>query len=151
MRGHPRQGPVGLALAARRLMCVLAAVAAAMSVPVAIVSCRNLAPKASAGRKNPFGGCAQCHVDVVDELAGGKHAAAGVGCIRCHGPSKAHAADENNEVKPDRMPGRDRIDSFCASCHKCTRPTPPLTAPAATPPKPKICTDCHGTHKIKLR
>ena len=86
--------------------------------------------------------------DVVDELAGGKHAAAGIGCIRCHGPSKAHLADENNEVKPDRMPKRDRIDSFCASCHKCSRPVKPVP-PAATRPKPKTCTDCHGTHKIK--
>lgn len=129
----------------------LLALAGAAWVAAAVISCGHLTLGGAGKTKtNPFGGCGMCHVDVLDELAGGEHLAADIGCVRCHGPSKAHLADENNEVKPDRMPSRDQIDSFCGSCHKCTRPVRPVR-PAATQPKPKICTDCHGTHKLKLR
>jgi len=90
---------------------------------------------------NPFGGCDMCHIDVADEVVGTRHQAKGVGCVKCHGRSLAHVRDENNEVKPDRVFPRNRIDAFCSTCHKCSRP-------AAAKPGRKVCTDCHGTHKI---
>ena len=82
----------------------------------------------------------------MDELAGTQHFARGVGCIPCHGPSKPHVADENNEVKPDRVFTKKTVDAFCVSCHKCSRPK--LTPP---PAKPQTCLTCHGAHKLRLQ
>ena len=90
---------------------------------------------------NPFGGCDMCHVDVADDVVGTRHQAKGVGCVKCHGRSVAHVRDENNEVKPDRIFPRNRIDAFCNTCHKCSR------SDAAKPIR-KVCTDCHGTHRV---
>ena len=47
------------------------------------------------------------------EMADSKHLAQGIGCTKCHGPSKEHVADEINEVKPDHTFTREQIDSFC--------------------------------------
>lgn len=121
---------------------------------VAVVSCRDVPPGTLGGRgpsappQNPLGGCGMCHVDVMDELAGTRHFAHGVGCIRCHGPSKPHLADENNEVKPDRVYTKKTVDAFCASCHKCSRPHATLTT---SPAKPQTCVDCHGAHKLRFK
>jgi len=98
---------------------------------------------------NPFAGCDMCHIDVVDELAGSRHEAEGVGCIKCHGPSRGHIRDENNEVKPDTVFARKDIDLFCVGCHKCSRPE--AAEPSSkTQSGQKVCTDCHGVHKISL-
>jgi hypothetical protein len=98
--------------------------------------------------ENPFAGCDMCHIDIVDELAGTKHEAEGVGCIKCHGPSRSHTQDENNEVKPDMVFVREDIDMFCSGCHQCSRP--PATAPSTKPLSAQmVCTDCHGVHKIR--
>ncbi len=96
--------------------------------------------------KNPLGGCGQCHVDVVDELAVSLHQKKEIGCVKCHGPSKGHSADENNEVKPDRVIVRKQVDAFCGDCHKCSRPAEP---PAADEEKRKVCIDCHGAHDLR--
>ena len=95
---------------------------------------------------NPFGGCDTCHVDVEDEVVGTKHDAEGVGCVKCHGPSEGHIADENNEVLPDRVFARSIIDGFCGECHECSRPAAGRTATAQA--KQKVCTDCHGAHDL---
>ena len=125
-------------------------------VLAAVVSCRDRPPGTLGGRraappprkKNPLGGCGLCHVDVVDELAGTEHAAYRIACIHCHGRSKAHLADENNEVKPDRVWTKKTVDVLCASCHRCERPQPALTA---SPTKPRTCADCHGAHKLRFK
>lgn len=124
----------------------------ASALAVACASCWHataVSPADSAGsaRKNPLGGCAMCHVDVVDDLKGTAHLAHGVGCIRCHGASKAHAADENNEVKPDRVLTRKTADGFCAGCHKCSRAAAAFPGKASA--RQKHCTDCHGAHTLR--
>ena len=105
------------------------------------------APQPVPEEGNPLGGCSQCHVDCEDELAGTEHLAEGVGCIKCHGPSKGHAADENNEVLPDKLYAREDIDSFCGECHECPRETD--HEPAVPRSEEKVCTDCHGPHDMK--
>ncbi len=96
---------------------------------------------------NPFGGCDMCHIDVADEVAGTRHHAKGVNCVKCHGASQGHVRDENNEVKPDRVFGREHIDPFCGTCHTCSRPEA-KKRPIRPKPDHKVCTDCHGVHRI---
>jgi hypothetical protein len=92
-------------------------------------------------------GCTLCHVDVEDEFVGTAHFTHDVGCRTCHGPSKGHLADENNEVKPDEMFARADVDRLCSDCHECERPGPAQAA-GATGPEHKVCTDCHGWHTL---
>jgi hypothetical protein len=95
--------------------------------------------------KNPLAGCTLCHVDVEDEYVKSRHFKEKVACTECHGLSKGHVADENNEVKPDEMFARKDVDRLCSECHDCSREAPsPKQAPP--PKKQLVCTDCHGAH-----
>ena len=98
---------------------------------------------------NPLAGCSLCHVDVEDEYVGTEHFKESVGCKTCHGPSKGHLADENNEVKPDEMFARKNVDRLCAECHDCDRPEPTKTLKGKDKNAP-VCIDCHGHHDQKL-
>lgn len=91
---------------------------------------------------NPLGGCVICHIDAEDELKGSAHYAEDVGCIACHGPSEGHAADENNEVKPDELFATEDVERLCGECHKCSR------LMAGAPPQRKVCTECHHPHGL---
>ena len=98
---------------------------------------------------NPLSGCSLCHVDIEDEFVGTLHFEEKIGCITCHGPSEAHLADENNEVKPDEVFARADVDRLCERCHECLRPKaekPELTAEGQR----KVCIDCHGPHDCAL-
>ncbi|MGE5246646.1 MAG: multiheme c-type cytochrome [Betaproteobacteria bacterium] len=84
--------------------------------------------------------CVECHSDVGDLRATGKHAH--VSCESCHGPLAAHASGEVE--KPPRPEGR----AICIRCH------------TASPSKPKAfpqivlsdhagdgpCIECHKPH-----
>lgn len=96
---------------------------------------------------DPFDGCDTCHVDVADQLAGTRHLAKRISCVKCHGPSRGHAKDENNAVKPDRVFARDDIDAFCGTCHKCSRSRRDRQL-TGTNSRRFVCSDCHGSHKI---
>ena len=111
----------------------------------ACASCLSLTG-GSPATANPFGGCVMCHVDVADEMKGDKHLVQGIGCVRCHGPSVAHSADENNEVKPDRVFTIANTDAQCRACHECS---PQVTAQVRI--RHKLCTECHGAHKLRER
>ncbi len=91
-------------------------------------------------------GCDTCHVDVVDQFVSSRHFQEEVGCTHCHGPSREHAADENNEIKPDEVLARSDIDRLCGECHKCTRP--PSKNTASPQVRPQVCTDCHSAHRL---
>jgi hypothetical protein len=93
--------------------------------------------------KNPLAGCKQCHVDVDHESIGSVHYDEKVGCTDCHGASEGHIADENNDVKPDEVFARENVDRLCSACHECFREEPAVAAPEA-----KVCTDCHGWHRV---
>jgi hypothetical protein len=97
--------------------------------------------------KNPLAGCTMCHIDVEDEFVGGVHYKEKVACVKCHGKSEGHVADENNEVKPEELFARKDVDRLCGVCHECPRPEE--AKPAAEPPR-KVCTECHGAHEFPV-
>jgi len=115
--------------------------------------------------RNPLGanaGCYVCHMTFVKEELSRVHLAAGVGCVRCHGPSAAHANDENiGATKPDITFSRAQVNPACRKCHPTHDADPAeviarwaqVTAKkfAGHPPSSPACTDCHGTHKIALK
>ena len=69
------------------------------------------------------GVCARCHVSSSLEWGISKHstiagAARVPDCVGCHGASKPHVADEQNSVKPDRVPRGAAIAALCKECHR---------------------------------
>ena len=94
-----------------------------------------------------LGGCQICHIDVADQLEGTEHARAAIGCITCHGRSKPHIEDENNEVKPDHIFKGPDIDDHCNTCHLDTCPQ---TQAHKRHKPPKTCAACHGAHAARL-
>jgi hypothetical protein len=101
--------------------------------------------------------CFVCHVNYMQEKIAVTHARAGIGCAKCHGPSDAHIADESwasggNGTAPDIMYPRDKIDSSCRVCHAREKiDTPEHQAVLADVPAAKVCTDCHGSHRLAQR
>jgi hypothetical protein len=101
--------------------------------------------------------CFVCHVNYMEEEVAVNHARAGVGCATCHGPSDAHIADESwasggNGTAPDRMYPRDKIHAACLTCHPRDKiDTPQHAAVLADVGGQKVCTDCHGKHRLPQR
>lgn len=103
-------------------------------------------------------GCYVCHMTFVSERLATVHAQNGVGCVKCHGTSAAHANDENiGATKPDIFfADRTKIDPSCQQCHKkhdvaadkiierfIQRELKPTDLDGLT------CTNCHGMHRIE--
>jgi cytochrome c553 len=101
--------------------------------------------------------CRECHEEQFQEKYGGAHR--NINCENCHGPSAAHAADENapkpprprerefclrchayDASRPNGFPQVDpqqhRPGKKCLSCHEAHDPVPPKT--------PETCGGCHG-------
>ncbi len=107
---------------------------------------------------NPLGAnaaCYVCHIPFVREHISKVHLKAKVTCIKCHGLSAPHANDEDiGATKPDIVFKRGQVDAMCAKCHK-THDAPAKAVVARYLHRCKslksaaVCTDCHGTHKIK--
>jgi len=101
--------------------------------------------------------CFVCHANYVDEELAVTHARRDVGCAKCHGASDAHIADESwasggNGTAPDRMYPRDQIDAGCMQCHpKDKIATPQHQAIFLDASGQKVCTDCHGNHRLPQR
>jgi uncharacterized CHY-type Zn-finger protein len=102
--------------------------------------------------------CFVCHANFKEEPFVLWHAKANIGCVRCHGNSADHIADENNLTPPNAMYWPSRVGLSCYGCH------PEHKAPARdvilrwqerlagkADPKRVLCTDCHGEHRLKLR
>jgi formylglycine-generating enzyme required for sulfatase activity len=85
------------------------------------------------------GVCARCHVFHVLEWGISKHVAEETNCQSCHGPSRAHVANERNEVPPDRLPRGPQIAQLCSSCHDAGCPK---TMQRVT------CEKCHHAHGL---
>ena len=96
----------------------------------------------AAGEENTA--CFVCHANYQEEKLTTLHAAADVGCTRCHGKSYPHRNDENHTTAPDKMFGADEIRAFCRTCH-------PKGDPDKRDLEKKPCTDCHGSHRLKVR
>jgi len=103
------------------------------------------------------GRCFVCHVNYMQEKLAVTHARANLGCASCHGPSDAHIADESwgsggNGTAPDIMYPRDKINPSCMTCHpKDKIDTTQHKAVFTDAPDRKVCTDCHGNHRLPQR
>ena len=89
--------------------------------------------------------CVECHTDVAEVRAAGRHAH--VGCEACHGALAAHAGNPD-DVKPVTPDPR----KTCIVCHTASISKPktfPQVVPADHAPKGS-CADCHKVHNPKL-
>lgn len=102
--------------------------------------------------------CYDCHVNYFEEQLAAVHAEKAVTCVDCHGASEAHKNDESNTTPPQIMYPRETIDAKCRECHK----THDAAAAAVIArwqdrglqklgPAELACTDCHGSHRLKIR
>jgi hypothetical protein len=112
--------------------------------------------------------CFVCHAnyDFNEEPLVFGHAKANIGCIQCHGESTRHSADEDGLTPPDRMFPKAHIRFNCLGCHdwvKLVASDKTKLDRADLPEKPdhqavleataqkKLCTDCHGDHRLGHR
>ena len=101
--------------------------------------------------------CFVCHANYLDEEIAVTHARAGIGCATCHGDSDAHIADESwgsggNGTAPDIMYPKDKIVPACMRCHPKDKIDTPEHKPVfIQSAEKKVCTDCHGDHRLAVR
>ena len=90
--------------------------------------------------------CLDCHEDVGDIKAKGKHA--GVNCEACHGPLAGHAADPS-AVKPQRLD----TTVLCARCHEANAAKPRRFPQVSSKEHSggAACTECHQPHSPGCR
>ncbi len=102
--------------------------------------------------------CYVCHANYKEEPFVQWHAKANVGCVKCHGDSPDHIADENNLTPPNTMYWPSKVGFSCYWCHPQHRAPPREVllrfqerVAGKVDPKRVLCTDCHGEHRLKLR
>lgn len=101
--------------------------------------------------------CYVCHVNYQQEAIAAEHARVGIGCKDCHGVSDEHIADESwasggSGTAPDRIFPLETINPFCMTCHTKDKIAVPQHAPVfAKGEDRKVCTDCHGKHRLHTR
>jgi len=143
----------------------------ASSVPEPNVS-SPLTVSVPASAKSPMADNSRCFVchgnyDFEDEPLASIHAKANIGCVRCHGASPQHSADEDGLTPPERMYRPSHIRFNCLSCHDWVKLVASDKAKqdhADLKEKPdhqavldgtrkdkKLCTDCHGDHRLSHR
>ncbi len=121
------------------------------------LGCQNQLGKtseASGASKADNGPCYVCHARYETEKLTARHAKAGIGCVRCHGASEAHRADEKAATPPDIMYTPAKVNPSCMTCHPQDQigrkwVHRPLFKDTTTPKK--RCTDCHGKHRLATR
>lgn len=101
--------------------------------------------------------CFVCHMNYMREDLAVAHARAQIGCADCHGDCDAHIADESwasggKGTPPGIMYPPAKVNPFCMGCHPRddidTEPHARLLAGTA---EKKLCTDCHGDHRLPVR
>ena len=89
--------------------------------------------------------CADCHDDVQERLANDSHA--GLSCVICHGPGKAHVDDPFEHPVP-----KEKDRTFCGRCHFTNSARPADVVAQVNPedhnPEFSECTDCHNPHEV---
>jgi len=99
--------------------------------------------------------CYVCHMTFVKEELSRVHFKEKVTCIKCHGLSAGHANDEDvGATPPEVVFKRNQIDPMCRKCHEdhdvaAKKVIARFLQRRISPARPAVCTDCHGTHKIK--
>ena len=101
--------------------------------------------------------CFVCHANYSEDELAADHAAADVGCTKCHGESHPHRNDENHTTPPDHMYALEAVVPLCQQCHQSAKIDPQKIEtvrreqsdkPAS---EPVVCTDCHGKHRLASR
>ena len=98
--------------------------------------------------------CHVCHMNYAQEALAVSHAQVGIGCQDCHGSSNEHCSDEDNITPATVLFPRTKIVPYCLKCHTedklagVEKHQPALTAPGQWQ---KVCTDCHDSHRLKVR
>ncbi|HNQ88680.1 MAG TPA: cytochrome c3 family protein [Verrucomicrobiota bacterium] len=112
--------------------------------------------------------CFVCHAnyDFDEERLVFSHAKASIGCVQCHGESTRHSADEDGLTPPDRMFRKSDIRFNCLGCHDWMKlvasdrtrqdradlqEKPDHQAVLDATASKKLCTDCHGDHRLGHR
>jgi hypothetical protein len=98
--------------------------------------------------------CHVCHINFADEPFAVSHAKQGTGCEKCHGPSDAHAGDEDNITPPDILFPADKLNVACMECHdraKLIRKEEHEKVFKDLVNSKDRCIDCHGKHKMARR
>lgn len=107
------------------------------------------------------GFCFVCHGNYRTNEFVNSHAAEGVGCATCHGPSEQHCEDEAHLTPPDVMFTRVSVNPACTRCHE--RPElkkqkhrfenrAVVYLDEKGPERELYCTDCHGKdHRLAKR
>lgn len=103
-----------------------------------LLSLPTLLP-AQASHLKQAGVCSRCHVVSVLEWQTSGHTPSGTTCAACHGASRAHVANERNEVSPDRLARGAAADSLCSSCHGSGCPSTDAS---------DGCLSCHHAHSL---
>ena len=128
-------------------------------------ACSACHGKAHAIARPSSAGCATCHADVVGELSHGVHAPKrdSPTCSSCHG--KAHALQSHSD--PRSQVAKPNVATTCGTCHAnpdfLSRHLIPIARPveayrlsvhgravASGNLKAATCSDCHGSHEIRL-
>jgi hypothetical protein len=119
--------------------------------PLSVDNSPNAGPGADNSR------CFVCHVNYMQEVLAARHARANIGCKDCHGEGDAHIADESwasggTGTPPDIMYPRAKINAACMTCHpKDKIDTEQHQVLFASTAEGKVCTDCHGNHRLTHR
>ena len=102
--------------------------------------------------------CYVCHMNYISEDVAVVHNQVGIGCATCHGQSDAHIDDESwasggNGTAPDIIYLPEQVNPFCMGCHPQDKlnAVPHEDVLAGKLPETKICTDCHGEHRLTNR
>ncbi|MBL7218921.1 MAG: hypothetical protein ISS69_02310 [Phycisphaerae bacterium] len=136
---------------------VLLGCATVVGLMLFVVGCLCNSAMKAGDKNNPLGpnaACYVCHMTYVKEPMSRLHLKHKVYCIDCHGTSAAHANDEDiGATKPDIYFKRDQVNGSCRKCHEHHDAAPEKVIKRWIEKKltvsPPVCTDCHGSHKIK--
>ncbi|MCX6898376.1 MAG: cytochrome c3 family protein [Verrucomicrobia bacterium] len=121
------------------------------SCAVALVALAD-PPKSAKPADNSY--CYVCHANFQTEELARSHQKHGVGCATCHGESDRHSADEDGLTPPEIMFVMGKILDGCSTCHDVTKLRVLKEHEAAftrDPAKLKVCTNCHGSHRMAVR
>lgn len=95
--------------------------------------------------------CHVCHINYEEEKLAVLHARANVGCEKCHGASDDHCSDEDNITPPEIMVPRAKIIPSCMICHPKAKIDVKSHKELLAGSSKKVCTDCHGKHRLGRR
>jgi hypothetical protein len=97
--------------------------------------------------------CHVCHINFAFDDLAVKHEEVNVGCETCHGSSDSHCSDEDNIIPPDIMWPLASLNSKCMECHEQAKlPKEEHTELFSEASEDvKVCTDCHGDHRLPHR